>query len=229
LSATPQSSGGGGGGGGSSTLASDTFGRSVGSGWGSADVGGAWGVSASGRTQVSNGEGVISGWTGGNQDVQAWLPIAKADTDTLVKVTLDGNDPTGASYQPRVVARAQADPRNGYSARIIHQPGGAVNWGLSRVVNAGGANSLSLGYGTLLSSGGAGTSWWVRLDVQGSTVRAKFWRDGSSEPSSWTVSQTDTYFSSGNNVSLAVYANSGLTSPFPSIGFDDLTVTDLSP
>ena len=229
LSATPQSSGGGGGGGGSSTLVSDAFGRSVASGWGSADVGGVWGVSSSARTQVSNGEGVIGGWTGGNQDVQAWLPVAKADTDTLVKVSLDGSDPTGASYQPRVVARAQADPRDGYAARIIHQPGGAVNWGLSRVVNAGGSNSLALGYGTLASSGGAGTSWWIRLDVQGTTVRAKFWRDGSSEPSSWTVSQTDSYFSSGNNVSLAVYAGSGLTSPFPSIGFDNLTVTDLSP
>jgi hypothetical protein len=227
LSATPQASGGGGGGG-SGTLASDTFGRSVSAGWGSADLGGAWGVSAASRTQVSNGKGVIGGWTAGNQDTQTWLSLGKADTDTLVEVTLDGSNPTGANYQPRVVARAQSDARDGYAARIVHQTDGSVNWGLARRVNAGGTDSLSLGYGTLLGSGGAGTSWWIRLDVQGTSIKAKFWQDGTSEPSSWTISTTDGYFASGG-VSLAVYTGSGLTSPFPSIGFDNLAVTNLSP
>jgi CSLREA domain-containing protein len=222
LSATPQSSGGG-----SSTLVSDAFGRTVSSGWGAADTGGTWNVSALSRTSVSNGRGVISGWTGGNQDVQASLPLAKNDTDSLVQVTLSGSNPTGGNYQPRLVARSQNDPRNGYVARIVHTTSGAVTWGLSRVDNAGGANTISLGTGSLLSSGGAGTSWWIRLDVQGTSVKAKFWRDGTTEPSAWTVSATDSYWAAGG-VSLGTYAGSGLTSPFPSIGFDNLTVTDLT-
>jgi hypothetical protein len=171
---------------------------------------------------------VVSGWTGGNQDVQASLPLAKNDTDSLVEVTLSGSNPTGGNYQPRLVARAQSDARNGYVARIVHTTSGAVTWGLSRVDNAGGANTISLGTGSLLSSGGAGTSWWIRLDVQGTSIEAKFWRDGTTEPSAWTVSATDSYWASGG-VGLGVYAGSGLAAPFPSIGFDNLTVTDLAP
>ncbi|HKB93849.1 MAG TPA: fibronectin type III domain-containing protein, partial [Gaiellaceae bacterium] len=221
-SATPQSSGGSG-----TALISDTFERSVSAGFGTADTGGNWSVSALSRTKVTGGQGDIYGWTNGNQDIQTWIPLGKADTDTLVEINLDGN-PSGANVQPRVVARAQSDPRDGYAARIVQQTDGSINWGLSRRVNAGGTNTISLGYGTLLNSGGANTSWWIRLRVQGTTIQAKFWQAGSSEPSAWTVTTSDSYWASGGT-SLAVYVASGLTSPYPTTGFDNLTVTDLAP
>jgi CSLREA domain-containing protein len=213
----------------SSTIASDTFSRTVSAGFGTADVGGAWSVSNTGRTKVDGSQGAIFGWTAGNQDVQAWLPsLTRANTETLAEVTLNATNPTGASYQARVVARAQADARNGYYARIVHTTSGAVTWGLNRIDNAGGTGSLSLGGGTLLASGGAGTKWWIRLRVQGTSIEARFWRDGTTEPSTWTVSKTDSYWASGVPA-LGVYLNSGATSPFPSIGFDNLTVVDLGP
>jgi len=214
--------------GGSTTLASDTFGRIVPAGFGAADVGGVWHVSASSQTEVSGGRGVIYGWTSGNQDMQAWLPlVGQADTDTVVEVGLAPADPSGAAYQARLVARSQADPRDGYAASIVHQIDGSVGWALSRRVNAGGTDSVSLGHGTLLDAGGAGTSWWVRLRVQGTSIQAKFWPDGTSEPPAWNVSATDRYWTTGG-ISLGVYVGSGLAAPYPSTGFDNVTVTDLT-
>jgi CSLREA domain-containing protein len=221
LSATPQATT-------NSTVASDAFERSVAAGWGTADTGGDWSVTATDRTKVESGNGVIYGFTAGNKDDQAWLPtLTRANTETLVQINL-GPSPTGGNVQPRVMARAQSDPRNGYAARLVFSPSGAITWGLSRFVNAGGTNTVTLGGGTLLSSGGANTSWWIRLRVNGTSIQAKFWRVGTSEPSGWTVSTTDSFYSSGFPA-VGVYIGSAVTSPFPSFGFDNFSVVDLGP
>ena len=197
------------------------------SGFGTPDVGPPWAVSSTRQTSVANGEGVISGWTGGNQDVQASIPITTGDMDVLARVRLSAQDPVGGTYQARVVARAQTDARNGYSAVITHTNAGAVRWALQRVVGAGGAGTLSLGSGTLLASGGAGTKWWVRINVQGTQIRARFWQDGTTEPSTWKVSATDSQWTSGTPA-LGVYTGSTLTAPFPDTGFSSFTATGLN-
>ncbi len=212
---------------GSGLIASDRFNRTVSAGFGNADIGGPWTVSVPARTKVANGQGIMYGWTAGNQDTQASLAVTRTDTESLAEIVLDSANPTGSSYQPRVVARAQADPRNGYVARVVHLPSGGVNWALARVDNAGGTGSLNLGNGTLITSGGAGTKWWIRLRVQGTTISARFWRDGTPEPSAWTAQATDSYYASGTPA-LGVYAGSGLTSPFPTSGFESLDVVDLN-
>ena len=58
-------------------IVSDEFGRSVAGGFGTPDVGAAWSVSSASQTKVANGEGVIYGWTGGNKDIQAWIPTTR--------------------------------------------------------------------------------------------------------------------------------------------------------
>ena len=90
------------------------------------------------QTKVANGEGVIYGWTGGNKDIQAWIPTSASDMDVLARVRLSAQSPVGANYQARIVARAQTDARNGYTAVITHTTAGAAKWSLNRVVNAGG-------------------------------------------------------------------------------------------
>ena len=209
-----------------SVIASDQFERTVATGFGAPDVGVPWAVSSARQTKVANGEGVISGWTGGNQDVQAWIPSTASDMDVLARVRLSAQNPVGANYQARVVARAQADARNGYRAVITHTTAGALKWSLNRVVSAGGAGTLTLGSGTLVSSGAAGTKWWIRLDVQGTQIEARFWRDGTTEPSTWKANVTDSQWARGRP-GLGVYAGSGLTSPFPDTGFDNFTASGL--
>jgi hypothetical protein len=181
-------------------------------------------VTSTTQTKVANGEGVIYGWTAGNRDIQAWIPLSAGDMDVVAKVRLSAQDPVGASYQARVVARAQADPRDGYTAVISHTTAGAAKWTLNRVVNAGGTGTLTLGGGTLLASGAAGTSWWIRLDVQGTQVRVRYWQAGTTEPSTWQASVADSQWATGRPA-LGVYVGSGLTSPYPDTGFDSFKAT----
>jgi hypothetical protein len=175
---------------------------------------------------VQNGEGVISGWTGGNQDVQTWIPTVTQNMEILSLVRLNPTNPTGGSYAPRIVARAQADPRNGYWARITHTTAGAAQWSLVRIDNAGGTGTATLASGTLLPSGAAGTRWWIRLRVQGTSIQAKFWQDGTTEPTGWTAQATDSYWASGR-AALGCYVGAAITTPFPNVGFASFTAVDL--
>ena len=176
---------------------------------------------------MANGEGVIYGWTSGNKDIQAWIPTSANDMDILARIRLSAQNPTGANYQARIVARAQTDARNGYTAVITHTTAGAVKWSLNRVVNAGGSGTLTLGSGTLLSSGAANTKWWIRLDAQGTQIKVRFWQDGTTEPTTWKANASDSQWTSGRPA-LGVYVGSGLTSPYPDTGFDNYTATALN-
>jgi hypothetical protein len=218
LSATPVAS---------SVLVSDGFQRAVAAGWGTADVGGVWSVSSTGRTEVADDEGVVYGWTGGNQDAQAWNSSVASNMEILAQVRLSAGNPSGAAYAPRVVARAQSDPRNGYWARLTHTTGGSLTWALARVDHAGGTGTVVLGSGTLLTSGAAGTTWWIRLRASGTTIQARFWKSGSTEPTTWQATATDSYWTSGHPAA-GVYTSTGITSPFPTAGFTTFTATDLS-
>ena len=91
-----------------------------------------------------------------------------------------------------------------------------------------GTGSLALGSGTLTTSGAAGTSWWVRLRVQGTSVQARFWQDGTPEPATWRVAVSDSYYASGR-ASLGALLNAGAASPFPRVGFTSFSALDLSP
>jgi hypothetical protein len=211
----------------SCTLASDSFARTVANGFGTADLGGAWRVSDPSKTKVANGHGVIYGFTAANWDASAALGTARGDLDVVALVSLDASNPTGSSYIARVVARAQTDARNGYLANLRHRSSGEVDWQLIRQANAGGTNTVTLASGTLLASGGAGTSWWIRVHVQGTSIAARYWRNGSAEPTTWTAHATDSYWSSGD-ASVGVFVPSGATAPFPQATFDNFVVLDLA-
>ena len=111
------------------------------------------------------------------------------------------------------MARAQTDARNGYTGVITHTTAGAAKWSLNRVVNAGGTGTLTLGSGTLLASGADGTTWWIRIDVQGTQIKVRYWQDGTTEPSTWKASVTDSQWTSGRP---ALASTSDPASPAPS-------------
>ena len=209
----------------SSVIVSDQFERTVSSGFGTADVGGPWSVSSTARTKVTGGQGVIYGFTGANQDVQAWNPTTATNMEVSGLIQLNASNPMGGNYQARLVARAQPDARNGYVARMTHTSAGAATWALLRVANAGGTNTVTLAQGTLLSSGAAGSRWWIRLRTNGTTIQAKFWRDGTAEPAGWTATaRTASGRAAG---AVGALTASGVKSPFPQIGFDNFQATNL--
>jgi hypothetical protein len=57
-------------------------------------------------------------------------------------------------------------------------------------------------------------------------VRVRFWRDGAAEPSAWTATATDSFWTSGR-ASFGVYASSGLLAPFPTTGIRSFRAVDL--
>jgi CSLREA domain-containing protein len=198
-------------------VGSDRFDRTVTNGFGTADIGGAWSVSSTARTKVGNSEGTVYGWTGGSQDVSASLPVAAANQDVLALVRLSPTAPVGAPYRARVMARSQADARNGYAARLVHETNGRLTWELMSVQNAGGTGTVVLRSGALASAA-SGTSWWVRLTASGTTIRVKFWEYGLSEPAAWTAAAQDTTWSTGG-AGIGVYVGANMTAPFPDTGF----------
>jgi hypothetical protein len=212
---------------GSDIIIADKFERTVSRGLGTADVGGDWSVKPDAQAEVENGEARIYGWTGGNSDVAAWKEDVRQNMELLALVRLNATNPVGGGYHPRLMARAQSDPRNGYAAWFDHTPGGAANWFLTRVDNDGGAGTVTLASGQLIAAGAAGTRWWIRLNVQGTTIKVRFWRDGTSEPSQWAASVTDDYWATGRP-SFGVFASRGISPPFPDTGFENFNAVDLN-
>lgn len=63
----------------------------------------------------------------------------------------------------------------------------------------------------------AGDWWWVRLRLNGTTVRARFWKDGNPEPGTWDVDTTDSSISAAGWVGLWIF-NGGQTVDYDVIG-----------
>jgi hypothetical protein len=70
-----------------------------------------------------------------------------------------------------------------------------------------GGTSGSLGSAANAQVTTAGVKQWVRFQVVGSTVRARFWRDGQVEPTTWRVSFTNSAVTAPGRVYLAGYGS----------------------
>lgn len=165
--------------------ATDTFERTLPTGWGSADVGGAWTVSggAAGYA-VANGNGQMI--TPAAVTRRAVLStVQSVDTDTSVTFAFSGNI-TGTGVYASVIGRRVA--ADDYRARIWVKPTGAVVLQVMRtgtILQQVAVAGLSYAPGDTIA---------VRLAVTGSnptTITAKAWKVGATEPAAWQLSTTD--------------------------------------
>lgn len=62
---------------------------------------------------------------------------------------------------------------------------------------------------TAASSHSVSTDYWLRFRANGTTISAKIWADGGSEPGSWTVSGTDSDIAAAGWVGIAASGSSG--------------------
>ena len=167
------------------TIALDDFGRSSASGWGSAEVGGAWthqGGSAS--FSVSDGQGRIA-LNISDTRASRLLSVATDDVEILTTVSVDR---TGAGYYASVIGRQVGSDM--YSARLRFEANGVVRLYALR-------NESALANSFVLPGAGyaPGEKLTVRVRVSGTTptvVSAKVWRASEAEPADWQVSGTDT-------------------------------------
>jgi fibronectin type 3 domain-containing protein len=173
------------------TALSDTFTRSVSSGWGAADAGGTWtvrgGATASYSVDGANGVLTLPKGSGLNVDANG---VSALNEDSVATVTSD-KTPSGGGDYFSVVARRQTTNEQ-YAVNLTLS--GTPSLQLFRrdasqtQVNIGATTAV----GTSAFTGG---TWWkVRFAVTGSnptTLAAKAWLSTAAEPSSWQVTATD--------------------------------------
>lgn len=203
-------------------LARDTFGRTVGAGWGNADTGGAWTVNSTAKLTVAGGVGRVSANAGST--LTATLGgVSSTALDTTVTVSLDRlpNQYLNVSVLPRVVGTTF------YGGRVRINPNGSVL--VQNVRSDTALTGSSTASGLLVT---AGTPLRVRTQVQGTsptTVRTKVWLEGTAEPATWQVVSTDSTagMQSAGSPRLTTYLSSSATNGPVIVSYDELTATTI--
>lgn len=206
------------------TLAADSFSRTNATSLQVADVGGEWQLVADGVGAVSTtgSQGLLSldrfSWRACALDVDA---IA---TDTLVRVRIPSV--TGGGTFAGVTGRNIGN--NNYRARLHVSISGATRLQIVRAVGISdtliGANFALIPY--VLNS------WlWMRVQVVGAnptTIRARFWPEGSAEPSTWQREVTDSNAALQGSGGVGIWSYStGTSGALSEAFFDDLLSLDL--
>ncbi|MDM7832105.1 PKD domain-containing protein [Cellulomonas edaphi] len=205
----------------SSALAADAFGRTVASGWGTADVGGAWTVNSAARFSVGSGVGRIQVPSGST--LTGALPgVASTATDLHTTVTY--------AAQPDVTAYLYVTGRlvgsTDYSARLKLLASGSTQ--LSLLSGSTVLTTTTLPAGTF----GPGLTLHVRLQVQGTSptaLRVRVWRDGTTEPAGWTSTASDSLaaLQAPGAVRVSAYLSSGATTGPLALAYDDVKAVGL--
>ncbi|MFT4050786.1 MAG: PKD domain-containing protein [Microbacterium sp.] len=202
-------------------LAEDAFGRTASSGWGSADTGGSWAISggAASAASVADGVGKLT-LAAGSTRFALLSQISVRDVAAQVKFTVDQAPATGGAYAG-VVARHTGS--NYYLVHALLRTDGKV-W----LVAQSGTTVIT---STVVSglTAAAGDEFTLSVEVTGTgttQLRAKVWKAGTEEPTSWQLSTTDA------TADLQVAGSVGLRASRPSsstsaavVAFDDLAVT----
>ena len=170
-----------------STVAADTFGRTVASGWGSASTGGAWTVIGGSGSSVASGQAQVAGIQPG-RSFRSWLGSTSA-SDTTVTGTFVVPSATNVWFNTE--ARRQA---SGYAYR------GRAKVTANRQLTAEVLRFTGSGTGdvlaavTLSTTVTVGQSITVKLAVSGTNpvvVSSKAYPTGTTEPG-WQATYADT-------------------------------------
>ena len=182
----------------STTIAQDTFARANQSGWGTASGGGTW--SAGAGLSIASNKGTIS-YTGASQ-FETLGSVSTADGNGIVRFSLQPGSETAG-----ILLREQSNG-NGFLAR--YDGNGNLVF-MYRTTGASGPWTTVVRVPFTIT---AGQAYWLRFEAQGSNVMFKGWRDGTTEPSSWTWSGTNTIISAAGQIGLYGYASQGATVQF---------------
>ncbi|RUR03471.1 PKD domain-containing protein [Labedella endophytica] len=202
------------------TVAADTFEqRTVANGWGTSTSGAPWttGGSASGFG-VNGGAGVITNAAGASRSVSL-NSVSETGTDSTVSFVVPAIATGGGQYVT-VVGRQIGSEK--YSALVLLNANGTLQLQIAR----GGTKLQTLTLpGTTYRADSTVT---VRVQVSGTsptTIRAKAWVDGQSEPDAWQLSRTDTtaVLQAAGTTGLVFYVSGSSTAP-ASIRFTDYLV-----
>lgn len=183
---------------------SDTFGRSVTNGWGTADVGGNW--SASGPAySVASGSASIA--ADSSTPTNFLTAVAIQDVDVAAKIT----PPIMTSGYVDAGIAARYSSGNFYQSSVYYSS--TNNFGNYTVELKRKPDNTNINPDFNTSIPG-GSVFWLRMQLQGTnptTIRWKIWSDGSTEPASWTGSGSDSTsaLQSAGGAGVEAYSNTG--------------------
>ncbi|GAA4960665.1 LamG-like jellyroll fold domain-containing protein [Kineococcus glutinatus] len=205
-------------------VAADPFERTATGGWGSADTGGAWSVSGGAANfSVAGGTGRIQVPKAGGTSTALLTGATADDTDLRYSVAVDAAATGGGVYLTTIGRRVGAADDYRVVTRLLAD--GRVN--LSAVRRAGGAETSLRALTVAGLTHEAGARLQVRVQVTGTAptaVRAKVWREGTTEPAAWQVDVTDTTaaLQAPGGIGLAVYLSGSSTTVPVTASYDDL-------
>lgn len=209
------------------TYALDNFNRSVTDGWGTAGTGGAWsGTSA--EFDVSGAVGTIALASANNKNGYL-TSVNAADQELLVRVNVNQLAAGGDTFTWFYLRRQ--DSSNFYELRVVLEPDQELRLAFRKTV-AG--STSSIGSATLSGEPHTTGNWyWVRARLIGSTsvnLKARLWRDGSTEPPTWALDATDaappTALQGTGHLGIRFQATG--TGSYPvTASYDDLSLTSV--
>ncbi|GEL94979.1 right-handed parallel beta-helix repeat-containing protein [Cellulomonas composti] len=204
--------------------ANDTFTRKLSTGWGAAEVGGAWQASAASPFAVSGTTGTLKLAAGATSSALL-SSISATDVDLRTSVAID-KLPWGGATTLTFSGRRIAGKDYGVRLRLQSARASTV------ALVAGSSTVASVRLPDLTARTSAKLQ--VRVQVTGTsptTIRAKVWRSGTTEPTDWlssTTSSTTNLQSAGAVGVTASVAREATTAPV-TIRYDDVTVRTLQP
>lgn len=190
----------------------DTFTRTTANGWGTADSGDVW---------TSTGGVLANHLTDGTEAVHSVTAVNTSHYDTVTSPAVDVDVradfataalATGGSQYTGLVARWTSN-QNFYYARLTFTTTQTVQIVLQKMV-AGTQSDLQTVTATELTHAAA-TFYTLRFQVIGSTLQAKVWTQGTTEPGTWHASITDTDQISAGSVGVRSILDSANTNVLP--------------
>lgn len=201
----------------------DTYTRTVTGGWGTADTGQMYTVigDVASNYMVTGGAGHHNGAVE-NVFYNSVLPIGSPNCD--YRVSFRTNKLTDGNAQVIEMSGRFTDIQNMYGMRVlINLTTQAIDLDLrKRVANVQ----------TVLDTASSGithvanTLYRGRLQLNGTTLRAKFWLASGSEPDAWTLEATDSALTTGDNIALRSMVPTGTSNEPILYSFDDLDSID---
>lgn len=204
--------------------ASDTYTRVVANGWGNADNGLVYttlgGVAADYSVNGTKGLHSLSTLNANRITI---LPVNKSNIDIKISVEFSAVALT-QSFFSSLRAR-YIDENNYYRVRYEFKTTGVVTAQLLKVV-AGVTTTIGAA-ADMVGTYSANEVINLRLQVNGTSLKAKIWKASTIEPTSWTVTGTDSDLAAAASISFASIAITGVTNPLPvTARYDNLMLGD---
>jgi PKD repeat protein len=213
---------------GPTTYVSDPFTRSVAGGWGTAPTGGAWSVNGTASNYAVNGSAGTIVNPAGSGRLAYLAGVSAPAADAVFSFGLDKVANGSGTYLSTHARRITG--QGSYAAKAQVTSNGSVTLALSRTNSAGAETVIQAPITIPGLTYAVGDKLTVRVQAVGSnstTVRAKVWKTGTTEPAAWQRSVTDSTagLQSAGHVAFSSYVSSGATNGPITIALDQLVVT----